>query len=71
MLLIRLLAYVIIGMFALLAVGALTLGIWLSFKLIPVALMAIGGITLVWVVLYAFDKLIETIKEVWKDEICG
>lgn len=71
MMLIRLLAYVIIGMFALLAVGALTLGIWLSFKLIPVALMAIGGITLVWVVLYAFDKLIETIKEVWKDEICG
>ena len=67
MLLLRLVAYIIIGMFVLLSLGALTLGVWLSFKLVPVALMAIGGATLVWVVLYAFDKLVESVKEVWNN----
>lgn len=63
MFLIQLVAYILILVFIGMATCALIGGIWLSFKLVPIAMMAIGGATLIWVVVYAFDKLVKSIKE--------
>ena len=63
MFLIQVIAYILIFFFVGIAACALIGGIWLSFKLVPIAVMAIGGATLIWVVVYALDKLIKSVKE--------
>ena len=63
MFLIQVIAYILIFFFVGISACALIGGIWLSFKLIPIAVVAIGGATLIWVVVYALDKLIKSVKE--------
>ena len=67
MLLIQIVAYILMFFFIGLAACALIGGIWLSFKLVPIVMMAIGGATLVWVILYALDKLTKSIKEAFNN----